>query len=302
MKIGNDDISRVCDEILERIDIDGFASHLGVSADEALSKLMMALGEARQTLSLLTAIEVEEEAVILEVGAGLGMATLALSLLGFNVTGLEPGGVGFESNQHASRHLFAITDNAVTMVHETAEAVTFPKLTKFDLVISNNVLEHVADFEQALKNLALSLSSSGIMIHSCPNYSFPYEPHFGFPLVPLAPRLTKVLLPNKVSTSGLWKSLNFITAIKVNRCLRDTEFIVKFRKGTMSRSFVRLGTDAEFKNRHPLLGRLALNRVSHFFLRKLLSLPYWMATPMDFIIIHKSLSHDERVVNWLNQR
>ena len=42
---------------------------------------------------------------ILEVGAGLGVTAAYLSCCGFDVTALEPGGIGFEQNRSVAQHL-----------------------------------------------------------------------------------------------------------------------------------------------------------------------------------------------------
>ena len=41
----------------------------------------------------------------------------------------------------------------------------------------------------ATKNV--TCGEGGAMIHMCPNYFVPYEPHFGIPLIPFAPRATQ---------------------------------------------------------------------------------------------------------------
>lgn len=300
IKITVKSIDEVCSEISAFINFELLADCLGTSAEVASAEFHMALAEARQTLSLLENFELPENGSVLEVGAGMGIASAALSFFGFQVTSLEPGGVGFEVNKLASEHISTTVGTRVTLVSDSAEDVEFSEATKFDLIISNNVLEHVKNVEKSLRNLLGYLSPSGVMVHSCPNYTFPFEPHFGIPLVPFSPRRTSVFLSSRKRNSGVWKSLNFVTARQVRRIFSRSDFSVHFRKGIMLKSIVRLNDDAEFHSRHPVLGRIASNSILLFLLKLIFSLPYWITTPMDFIVVHKPLSQDKRVLEWLN--
>ena len=296
IKISANSIDKVCSEISALINFDLLADCLGISPELASAEFEMALAEARQTLSLLENLELPENGSVLEVGAGMGIASTALSFFGFQVTSLEPGGVGFEINKSTSEHISMTVGTKVTLVGDSAEEVKFIKGTKFDLIISNNVLEHVQNVEKSLINLLGYLSPSGVMVHSCPNYTFPFEPHFGIPLVPFCPTKTSFFLSSRIRNSGVWRSLNFVTARQVRRIFSRSDFVVQFKKGTMLKSIVRLNNDAEFHSRHAVLGRIASNSLMLFFLKRIFSLPYWIATPMDFIVVHKPLSQDKRVL------
>jgi 2-polyprenyl-3-methyl-5-hydroxy-6-metoxy-1,4-benzoquinol methylase len=285
--------------ISKRVDIYGLAEVLNTSEDSALSEFDLAMSEAKQTLSLVENLDLQENSSILEIGVGLGVASFALSILGFEVVGLEPGGTGFESNQLASSYMAGGVGRSVRIINESAETVTFPAGTVFDLILSNNVLEHVDNVESALINLLEYLSETGVMVHSCPNYKFPFEPHFGIPLIPLAPRLTRYLLPKRIRQSRLWVSLNFVTASQIRRVLKKTDYLVQFKSRTMAQSFTRLSQDREFQRRHKILGRLAANRFCYKFIIRVLNLPYWIATPMNFIVVHKSMAKDSKVLIWL---
>ena len=294
-------IDNVCGEISRLVRFELLANCLGVSDECAEAEFKIALTEARQTLALLENFELPEKCCVLEVGAGMGIASTALSFLGFQVTSLEPGGVGFEVNKSASKHISLTVGTSFTLLAETAEEVRFSDETKFDLIISNNVLEHVQNVEKSLTNLLGYLSPSGAMIHSCPNYTFPFEPHFGSPLVPLKPRITSFFLSSAKRQSGLWKSLNFVTAFQVRRIVSQSSFSVQFRRGTMLKSFNRLKTDSEFAKRHRVLAKTVISPVVFSILSRLVSLPYWIATPMDFIVVGNQYSRDQRVLNWLSK-
>ena len=270
-----------------------------MSAEHASVEFQTSLAEARQTLLLMENLELPEDCQILEVGAGMGIASTALSFFGFQVTSLEPGGVGFEQYRLASQHISKTIGTRITLIDEKAEDVKFTDGTVFELIISNNVLEHVENVEATITNLLRYLSPSGMMLHSCPNYTFPFEPHFGIPLIPFIPRFTSFFLPKSIRHSGLWKSLNFVTAFQLRRILRKSHYTVKFREGTLLQSINRLNNDSEFKKRHRILGRIASNSALLSLLNRLVSLPYWIATPMDFVVMHKSRVNEAVISNWL---
>ena len=126
------------------------------------------------------------------------------------------------------------------------------------------------------------LAPAGRMVHLCPNYAVPYEPHFGLPLVPFAPRATALLKPS-LREDGLWRSLNFVTYRRVTRCALSSALRVKFAPGMMRRAFQRLDGDPIYRERQrglvtaifPILRALGL-------LRLVGALPYQVATPMLF--------------------
>jgi hypothetical protein len=48
------------------------------------------------------------------------------------------------------------------------------------------------------------------MIHLCPNYTIPYEPHFRRLLVPFIPSALAPVRPD-LKRNDLWRSLTFVT-------------------------------------------------------------------------------------------
>lgn len=298
-KIDINKANSILEDIKSTFDLDEFARHVQLPKKQALAEFETSIGEAKQTVELLCRFDLPEAARLLEVGAGLGLASVVMSALGFRVLALEPGGIGFESNMAASSYTSMTNITRIEVVSDTAEEVDFPHGTQFDVIYSNNVLEHVGNFDRAIKNLLPFLADHGVMIHSCPNYQFPFEPHFGLPLLPLAPRLTQVVLPRSIRESGLWRSLNFVTVRTVRRSLQGSNYEVRFKRGTMLKSFSRLRTDGEFAKRHAFLAGMAANKVVYGLMKRLLTLPVGLATPMDFIIYRKPLASDPRIVDWV---
>jgi 2-polyprenyl-3-methyl-5-hydroxy-6-metoxy-1,4-benzoquinol methylase len=295
-------ISECHEKIIQSICFTEIATATGILASITQENLDVAIAESLQTLSLLLNLEFEMGDRILEVGAGYGLASICLAMMGFEVAALEPGGLGFEQNRQASVAFAKACDVTVSHISESAETFDFSKVEKFKLIVSNNVLEHIPDLNCALTNLNNALASDGMMVHSCPNYAFPLEPHFGIPLLPIVPKLTSKLLPKTITESGLWQSLNFIKLSQVKRNVRQNQMSCKFRRGTMSKSIRRLRIDPEFSTRHTGLARLV--RFGPLFRLLIVgaSLPRRMATPMDFVICFPEHRKCRNVQTWISQR
>lgn len=262
--------------------IDHIAGLIGADRDDASKMIATAVAEATRTLSLLKDVQLFRSSRILEVGAGFGFASLALAAHGLDVTALEPGGLGFDSNRQVAEYTCRISNQTLAYIDMAVEDMSVDDVDQFDLIISNNVLEHVKDVAVVLHRLTSCLHPNGRMVHSCANYVFPFEPHFGVPLVPIWTRTTKYLLPARVRETGLWKSLNFITFFQVRKIARQNHLYASFQKGTMSESFERLRDDVQFAGRHPRLARIARNEPVFRAVRTLLAPPVWLATPMNF--------------------
>ena len=256
--------------------------------------------EAKQTLKLVRGMSFSDGARILEVGAGYGLASICFAMMGFSVTALEPGDTGFEDYIGTSSAFAHVCEVDIDHIESGAEKANFIDKPKFDLIISNNVLEHIHEIDRATKNLSLALKSDGIMVHSCPNYVFPYEPHFGIPLLPFFPSLTRVLLPKKISTSDVWASLNFITSFKIKNIYRKEGLNVEFKRGTMCAGIARLRNEEIFAARHRLLQKFFSVDSIFWIARKILNIPTSLATPMDFIVCFPEHKDDEVVARWLD--
>ena len=214
---------------------------------------------------------------VLEVGAGLGLTSAYLASCGVDVCSVEPGGVGFERYERVNPLLRSSLGITHPHVAVTVEEITTADLGTFDLVFSNNVLEHVDDVETALGALSALLRPGGVMVHNCPNYDVPYEPHFGVPLLPIRPASTARVLPTGITSTGLWESLNFVTAREVRRIAARRGATVTFERGLLGDAIDRF-TEPEFAARHPALGRVA--GVLGALTPALRRLPPGLATPM----------------------
>lgn len=252
--------------------------------DDAVRELLANLAsEMRLACRLLASVGVQRGARILEVGAGAGVMAAFLHGQGANLLAIEPLVGGFES--------FLVVRT------QLAETVPMPRIAplaahqldpaehgRFDLVFSVNVLEHMRPLDPNLDALATVLAPGGRMIHTCPNYRVPYEPHYRIPLVPVRPALTG-RLARRVGTEPLWESLNWITARDVERFAARHGLHVRFRQGEFAASLERLRHDPAFAHRQrgPVVGAVRLlDRVR--VTRLLARAPATWLTPMTFTV------------------
>ncbi len=194
---------------------------------------------------------------ILEVGAGLLLVSCQLQKEGFAVTALEPIGIGFSSFselqglilKYAEDHRFAPTIIPISIEE-------FETDTKFDFAFSLNVMEHVHDVQIALRQISSALALGGEYRFMCPNYSFPYEPHFNIPTL-ASKRLTEIVFRKAIYQStrvtdprGTWESLNWINTNQVSRIVASLEGMSAiFDREALARTLERIGTDPVFASR-----------------------------------------------------
>lgn len=102
----------------------------------------------------------------LENGCGIGLYLEHLIPLGCEVFGLE---FDFQRAVEAKTKADHITG-------ATGEFLPFPE-NSFDLILSNEVIEHVVDDRKAVQEMIRTLRPEGRMILFCPNRWYPFETH-----------------------------------------------------------------------------------------------------------------------------
>lgn len=249
--------------------------------EEARTYVVTSIEEGEFFLSLL-ARSGTIGARVLEVGSGLGILSAYLSSLGFEVIALEPGGTGFEANSSAGEFVQRVLGGKVKLISKRVECLSREEQGVFDFIYSNNVLEHVDDFNKAIGAMDHCLAPGSRMLHNCPNYTVPFEPHLGIPLIPFAPAATRCLLPRRIRESGLWRSLNFITAKDIRRLALHHGATVEFERATFADSLKRLSVDPSFSSRHRLLSKLQPVIKRAGIIRLAERLPPEFSTPMIF--------------------
>ena len=124
-------------------------------------------------------------------------------------------------------------------------------------------MEHLIDPYKTLVDMVAILSSSGRYRFFCPNYDFPYEPHFSkwmFKRKNGAFYLPKSsVLDSHIDLSdsdGLYDSLNFITASKLVKSLPTGDIELLFNRYAFKDIVQRSLVDTGLRSRHPRLVRL----------------------------------------------
>jgi len=219
-------------------------------------------------------------APVLEVGGGVFLLTCQLAREGFSVTAIEPIGAGFGSFEELGvmvLELAAREGAEPTIVRCKAE--DFRSAMQYALAFSVNVMEHIEAPDQAVARVSAALSVGGSYRFLCPNYLFPYEPHFNIPTIggkALTARLMRRRIEGSSSVddpAGLWKSLNWITVPDVRRMARsDGSLGLHFRTSTLTWMLERALSDGEFAKRRAgwmvsaigMLRKLGLLRLASF--------------------------------------
>lgn len=274
------------EERIDAVDIDSVARKIaneGVESElRARQQLRKYLAESRVALRLAEP-HLAPGARILEVGSGMGFFAGFLHEEGYDVVELEPVGQGFDFMGMARRAL--ASESRPRLLDHGVEDLDPQHNGPFDVILSLNVLEHVTDWRLALDAAVATLAPKGKLVVSCPNYAIPYEPHFGIPLVPIKPQLTSRILPSRITQSGLWQSLNWITLRGVRRWADQRDVTVSFEQGLLARVFDRLNDDEEFGKRHgPVLRSVARGARLTRLDRAIAALPPGAVTPMEFVV------------------
>jgi SAM-dependent methyltransferase len=212
-----------------------------------------------------------------------------LNSKGINITALEPGLGGFSVSTALADAVAGSPEfKTLKRLNVSAEELSQENFEVFDFIYSVNVLEHIPELEKAIQGMRNVLTNQGKMMHTCPNYTVPYEPHFGIPLIPFFPRLTPFIY-SQCKNSELWDSFNFITASQIKRICSRNAMNIRFDAGVLHRSFLRLEEDSEFLKRqsNSLVGTIFKILKSTGLINITRFIPAKLATPMVFVITTK---------------
>lgn len=196
---------------------------------------------------------------ILEVGAGLMLLSAQLAIEGFHVTAVEPIGEGFNEFRAIQSLVLQVAARAggrLTVYPTPIESLSLRG--SFAFAFSVNVMEHVPDVPAALASIFSVLGAGASYRFTCPNYLFPYEPHFNMPTL-FSKALTARVFRRRIAVhrasadpEGLWRSLNWITVPAIRRACRNLEGArVSFDTGMTAATLERVLTDPRFSARRP---------------------------------------------------
>ena len=93
--------------------------------------------------------------------------------------GLDPHQRGYSGYEEISKKISS-TKN-LSIIHDDFKK--FKPENSFDLIFSFNVFEHLHDQYDYIRKIDFLLNRSGKSVILCPNYDFPYEPHFIIPII-----------------------------------------------------------------------------------------------------------------------
>ncbi len=114
--------------------------------------------------------------LILDLGSGTGNLVVACRRRGLRAFGVEPDRIG----QNSSATALGIASKRLDsppFAAAVGEQLPFADST-FDLVLMDQVIEHVVNQKQVLTEAWRVLKPGGVLYVACPNYLRFYEPHY----------------------------------------------------------------------------------------------------------------------------
>ena len=212
------------------------------------------------------------DAKILDVGSGVGGFVVACRQRGLRAFGIEPDRIGqgsqLTSVQIARRRL----DDAAFVVG-IGEQLPFPD-DAFDLVVLDQVIEHVMDQAAVLREALRVIKAGGLVYIACPNYLRFYEPHYKILWFPLMPKwLGRFYLRLRGRNPAMLGQLNYTTNWRVHALIRRLDagraadlnrerFLKKCSEGGFASMRARLVSGLI---RTPVLGGIILNAALFYF-------------------------------------
>lgn len=209
---------------------------------------------------------------ILEVGGGIHLLTKYLHQ-DYDITSIEPGGFTNFTDELRNKIL-----NQHKLKVYTTTVEKFTTKTNFDFIFSINVLEHTNDIKQhILSCINLLKDEHSLLFIQCPNYTFPFEPHFYKWFVPFLPYFTFAKLKRKTlikelgrdSYENILNNLNFdCTYFKIKKL----NFAIKFIH-PLKDIFNRIDRDSVFRERllKNLLVRICYKTIIFLRIKKIIT-------------------------------
>jgi len=190
----------------------------------------------------------DKDKKILEVGGGIHLLTSFLHQ-DYDITSIEPGGFTGFTDELRNK----ILDQHKLKVHTTT-VENFTTDSKFDFIFSMNVLEHTDDINQHIIScMNLLKDEHSLLFIQCPNYTFPFEPHFYKWFVPFFSNFTFRTLRRKslIKELGKGRYENILNHLNFNCTyfnLKKLPLPIKFIH-PLQDIFNRLDIDTTFRQR-----------------------------------------------------
>lgn len=147
-----------------------------------------------QTVSHFIPIPLEQTAW-LDIGCGNGVIVANIASSVKSITGVDPDAwVLWDTLQK--------THANVRFLHESIEQLSCPE-NSIDIVVCNQVYEHVSDPQYLIKQIQRVLKPGGYCYFAGPNLLFPIEPHVFWPFVHWLPRRFTIKLMRLCGSKGI---------------------------------------------------------------------------------------------------
>ena len=220
--------------------------------EDAVERLVMYINEAGFFWPLLEpyAKFLGPDASVLEIGSGVGVISLLLASNGARVISCEPETAGFGRMDELAtviKSSWLLPQNSVERIKDIFPSSQI-SVGQFDLVLAINVVEHVDKPELLILDATSVLKPHGKGFFVCPNYSFPYEPHFEIPTL-FNKRLTEIFFKRRIKTSKIddserfWSELSWPKTSSLSRFLRKHGVVFELPRTVTDAYFARLYDD-----------------------------------------------------------
>lgn len=159
---------------------------------------------------------------LLDLGSGTGGAAIEFARAGALITALEP----WDEWVHLIRRRFEAAGLTAEVHHGRGEEIPAPD-NSFDGIVSLQVLEHVQDPKQVIKEAFRVLKPGGHFLLTCENYLSFWEPHYRVRWFPLLPKALGSLWLQRLGRSPdfLQTSITYVTRPGVLRDMRRAGFV-----------------------------------------------------------------------------
>ncbi|HZR67217.1 MAG TPA: class I SAM-dependent methyltransferase [Terriglobales bacterium] len=212
-----------------------------------------------------------ENPMVLDLGSGVGNFVVACRNHGVQAFGVEPDRIGQGSKLSSLQIAGKRLDGAFAAA--TGEQLPFRDST-FDLVVLDQVIEHVQRQKAVLAEALRVLKPAGAMYVACPNYLRFYEPHYKIFFFPLIPKfLGSLYLRFRNRDPVMLGQLTYTTNGRVRKLLQrlGTSFIDLNERGFLAKFVGQESQAASWKARVaqrlarlPLVSRAVLSAASVF--------------------------------------
>ena len=226
---------------------------------------------------------------VLEIGSGTG---ILLNELKFFFPHIEFKGVDpNESGYYRYKEVYDSLEGRKFEI-ENVQIEKFSSNNKFDLIFSINVFEHVRDWMKYIEQTNVLLKENGMNVIFCPNYDFPYEPHFVLPII-INKKITQFFFNKKIKKSeiktneiGLWKGLHLTGKREIKKFLIKKKYNYVFDYSIKDRMIERILNDQELRRRQGVGGKIAIF-AKYLYLDKLIFDLFKIPFPYMKLIINK---------------